>query len=490
MKNDFNWFGIDFGTTNSAGVSLTGENKESVELITYGDEQGRPHPSLVAINKTTGEVKSGREVKDQMNALLEDYECFSSIKSLLDSDKEWYVAGKNWTAVDIAAEILKSLKQNMEKNAHNKVTEAVFAVPVGFPSTKKDSLRQAARVAGINVKMFVSEPTAAFISNYNALRGCKNVAVFDWGGGTLDIAVLHNNNGKISELATDGMEFAGNDIDRLLAEKFHSLFMSRFDNPVSFEEMDAQAQDALLTKCESAKCDFEDEDLISVSLNRYGDYGNVRQSMNYATFSKLLENSIFKALKCLEQAIAHAGMNKTTIDKIVCVGGSSRLRPLRDALETIYGKDLILYPEQVMWDIAKGAAFISTRMSEKTSYELSSPIGIELCNGEFFPLIKAGQRIPCEESTYRFGITTENADGSKEANIILCDSTDSATRDLYELLSISLRDFNDEYLSISCFVDDNNILRLKAGSSRTHDSLYKVWTYGKLKVSFQLENDI
>ena len=129
------WYGIDFGTTNSAASSMTGDEKQNVRQINYGDDEGRPFPSLVAINKTTGEIITGREAKVRRNELEGEYQYFSSIKSIIGKNISYHIAGKTWAPVDIAAEIFKGLKQQggLQKNCR----EAIVAVPVGFTADKK-----------------------------------------------------------------------------------------------------------------------------------------------------------------------------------------------------------------------------------------------------------------------------------------------------------------------------------------------------------------
>lgn len=477
MASTFSWFGIDFGTTNSAAFSFTGVDQNSIVPIHYGDDEGRPFPSVVAIDKTTGEVICGREAKDQRNALQETHEYFSSIKSIIDSDKKWIIADKEWTPEDIAAEILKALKARVERDSDNEMNEAVIAVPVGYSAEKKRHLRSAAEKAGISVKMFISEPTAAFCSNYKELCACKNVAVFDWGGGTLDVVVLNINHGNISELAAEGMEFAGNDIDLKLAEKMHTRFMRNKTPIIPMDELPATSQDQLLSKCEKAKCDFEDEDVVALSINRYGTYGAVRDSVEYDFFSLLIEQEVENAINCLKRAIQKAGLNMSSLDRVLCVGGSSKLRPLREKLEQLFGEDMLLYPERVMWDIAKGAALMATR---KSGYVLSKSIGLQLSDGSYFPLFKENQQIPCQELELIFGLVDEG----DSARFIFTDSADEEKRELYEPLAIPIRNFSDEHITLSCYIDQDNVFKAKIGSNRVSSSRDKVWHYENLKVSF------
>lgn len=484
METKFSWFGIDFGTTNSAAFSFTGLDADNLRPIHYGDDEGRPFPSVVAINKETGEIITGREAKEQRNTLMVTHEYFSSIKSILDSDKTWEIAGKKWTAEDITAEILKALKNRVERNNENIIDEAVLAVPVGYSAEKKQHLRNAANKAGINVKMFISEPTAAFCSNYQYLKSCKNVAVFDWGGGTLDVVILRIDNGHVSELASDGMDFAGNDIDMKLAERLHAKFMRNKTPAIAFEDLDSNTKDQLLTKCEKAKCDFEDEDIVSITLNRYGEYGAVRENIEYDYFSLLLEKEVDRAIDCLESAINKAGLNNVSIDRILCVGGSSKLRPLREKLESKFGEDMLLYPDRVMWDIAKGAAIISTKNG---TYKCSKSVGLILCDGTYFPLIQEGQELPCQKLSMKFSVVDQSENSLNNARFIFSDSQNPDERDVYEAMVVPLRGFEDEYLNLDCYVDQDNVLKVKICSNRISNTRSKVWKYERLKVCFHIE---
>lgn len=482
MPSKFSWFGIDFGTTNSAAFSFTGVDGKNIIPIHYGDDEGRPFPSVVAIDKNTSEVVCGREAKDQRNALQETHMYFSSIKSIIDSDQIWTIAGKEWSAEDIASEILKALKVRVERDSNNVMDEVVMAVPVEYSSKKKAHLRNAARKAGINVKMFISEPTAAFCSNYSELCACKNVAVFDWGGGTLDVVVLNIDHGNISELAAEGMAFAGNDIDLKFAGKMHTRLMRNKTPVIPMEGLPATTRDQLISKCEKAKCDFEDENVVSLSINRYGTYGAVRDSIEYDYFSLLIEQDVENAVNCLKNAIGKAGLNLSSLDRILCVGGSSKLRPLREKLESIFGEDMLLYPDRVMWDIAKGAALIATK---KGGYTLSKSIGLQLCDGSYFPLFKEGQPVPCEETELIFSII----DQGENARFIFTDSASEDERELYEPFVLPLRGFSDEHISLSCYIDQDNVFKGKLGSNRVSESRAKVWHYENLKVSFNIGDD-
>ena len=172
-ESKIKWIGIDFGTTNSAAISFIDEGN-SIGRYEHGDDLGTPFPSIVGVNKDTGDVITGRDAKNRRIELEEKYEFFTSLKSIIDRDEFYEVAGKKWTPVALATEILKGLKAEITRK-NVEVDKVVMAVPVGFPPKKKMRLREAAQNAGITIETFISEPTAALISNYSKMRMFKNV---------------------------------------------------------------------------------------------------------------------------------------------------------------------------------------------------------------------------------------------------------------------------------------------------------------------------
>ena len=208
-------FGIDFGTTNSAIVRIEFEH-----IDRYADDQGLPYPSTIAIDKMTGEVKSrGREAWKKREQLRESCEIITSVKTHLATDKTWNVGDKTWSPRQVTTEILKGLKERVTGREDGiDMDSAVVAIPIGFDSDKRRELREAASDAGINILNFVSEPTAAVFKHYSEVSKWQKIAVFDWGGGTLDIAIVELNDGNVVELSTLGKRLGGDDIDIKVAE--------------------------------------------------------------------------------------------------------------------------------------------------------------------------------------------------------------------------------------------------------------------------------
>lgn len=479
-----NFFGIDFGTTNSAVVAIAEINGEMV-----GDPQNigdrgtqRPLPSYVAINKKDGTVRTGLDAKKSISD-SDEYQVFSSIKSVIDDDETREIAGKSWSPVDIAAELFKALKESVrERTSGNmELKNAVVAVPVGFSPKKKNNVRKAAKKAGIDVSMFISEPTSAYCSKIDQMKRFKNIAVFDWGGGTLDVAVIRIQDSIISELATTGITLAGNDIDQKIAEKICLRVAQKANKNMNFDNLSASSKLKLLELCEEAKCDLADEDSVSIfSVGEIEELGMFNEVLTYDYFELLIENEIDRAIDCLLTALADAGMNRESIDCIMCEGGSSRLRPLQAKLLEYFDRDKMIFPRTAMWDIAAGAAQIAFRPG---CYTLNKPIGIIQSNNEFYPLLKVGQRVPTEEKHVKFGVI-ETGD---EARFVLTDGEDSDSQTFVEYFPVKLRGFSDEVLEVSCYIDADMVFRMKVATNRMPDDVFRVWTYSNLKVSYEID---
>ena len=484
-NNQNKWIGIDFGTTNSAAISFIDEG-QTIGRYEHGDDLGTPFPSIVGINKDTGEVITGREAKNRRMELSEKYVFFTSLKSIIDKDKYYDVAGKRWTPVALATEVLKGLKAEIQRK-NVQVNSVVMAVPVGFSPKKKMKLREAAQNAGIAIESFVSEPTAALVSNYAKMRMLKNVAVFDWGGGTLDVAVLHIESGRVEEIATDGMSLAGDNIDRKIAEQMHIRYCRDKGIGKTFDEVDGKSKDRLLVKSEAAKIDLsEGADVSSVLVPNYDNSGVFRQSLDYDLFAALVQPEVNEAINCLSKAIVKANLNAANIDAVLCVGGSSRLKPFREKVTAIFGNEKVIYPQKVMWNIAEGAALIGMTNSAG-GYGLNQNIGLILNDGSFYPLIRKGQRIPCREKKINFAAVTDE----KSIRFLITDAEDSSKRTFEEPIVIDRegQGFMSAQFEVSCFVDPDLLFRFRVRSTEFMRKYLYLWTYDKLNIYYQIEAD-
>ena len=480
MNNEIeNFFGIDFGTTSCATVGYTVMNGEP-ESFFYGDNEGRPVPSVVAINKKNGEVYIGREAWEKRKELSETCEYISSVKTLLDSEFKKYIAGKTWTPVMIAAELFKNLKHNVCERTGSELKSATVAIPVGFSAVKRQKLREAAKLADINITSFVSEPTAAFFANYNELKSDSVVTVFDWGGGTLDVAVLRNEKGKISELATGGMNVAGDDIDHKLARRLHAKIARKQEKDIAFEDMSATAQDAMLVRAERAKIALSDANTATVSINNYGDLGICREIIDYDWFEDIIAPEVNQAIACLENTIREAEIGIANVDRILLVGGSSNLRPLLDKLDKKYGEKIFMPDEEPEWNVGQGAALLALNPGMYCSIQ---SVGIVLSDGSKFELLKPDTPVKGWKRKCRLGIV----DTSSEARFVFCGSMDiDEDSEKYRTLEIPAYRFLEEQIETEALVDGDMIFKVIAGSTMRSKEYRRIWEYTRLKVYYKL----
>lgn len=473
-----NFYGIDFGTTSSATVGYMVMD-HNPEMFLYGDEEGRPIPSVVAIDKTTGEVYTGREAWDKKMELSESCVYISSVKTMLDTDKVYSIAGREWTPVDIAAELFWTLKNNVEERTGTKMSSATVAIPIGFSPEKREKLRQAAAQADLTIDAFISEPTAAFFANYEELKSSSIVAVFDWGGGTLDVSVLQNANGKISELATAGSNIAGDYIDNKIAQRIHAKIARKKGKEIAFADMPSSAQDMMRVRSERAKRALGDDDTATISINNYGSYGACREILDYDWFADIVEPEVTMAMDCLKKAIDQSGVGLANIDRIVLVGGSSNLRPLLDKMDAVYG-DKLFFPEETMWNVGQGAARLAMTPG---SYYSNQSVGIVLSDNSYFELLSPNTALNNWNMECHFGIVDTNM----EARFVFGGSPDiEESPERFKVLSVPAYKFLQEQVLLRAMVDKDMVFKVVAGSTMRPSEYRRVWEYPQLKCYYKL----
>ena len=474
-------FGIDFGTTNCATVGYAYIGN-SYEKILYGDDEQRPIPSVVAINKSDGSVHTGRAAWERRQELSQECEYIASVKSLFDKEWSRRISGKLWTPELVAAEVFKCLQQNVYERTSIIMEEAVVAIPVGLNAAKRRILRNAAASAGIKILSFVSEPTAAFFANYRDIRNENTVAVFDWGGGTLDVSVLRHYDGKIMELAAGGRPEAGDAIDLKIAEKVHAKIARQKKLNISFEDMPPVNKDMMLVRAERAKRLMYDDDTATISINNYGQFGAVRVNLDYDWFSEIIDNEINSAIDCFKKVVDESDVGINNIDRIIMVGGSSNLRPLIDKLDSLFG-DKLYFPEETMWNVGVGAAMLSSTPGE---YYSNQKIGIRLSDNSLFPLLTEDAPIKDWKARHHFGII----DSNKEARFIFSGSNDLDEDDTrFCTLQIPAYRFLQEQIILEAEIDENLVFNVNASSSMRTEEYDRVWRYERLKCYYRLPKE-
>lgn len=475
------YFGIDFGTTNSAASSIVklgdGEKK-----IRYGDIYGDPFPSLLVVDRETGESFCGRKAWEKRRQLSQSSHVIHSVKSYLGTNKKWEVAGKEWTPEMVTAQIFRGLKEKVRKKHNIEMSKAIVSIPVAFPADKRKALRKAANMAQIEVVSFVSESTAAFIRNYNKVSKYSKFAVFDWGGGTLDVSVIEHRNGKIYELGIDSQRKGGDDIDLKLAKWVHSKIVRKTGTETGFEDMDTEFQDKMLVRCERAKKALADSDSTVVALHNYGKFGMIKEAVDIDSFSLLISNDVENAISHLENTVKSAGMSMEELECIIMVGGSSYLRPLTEVIKTRWSRQEIVFPDDADWSVAEGAAMLSRSPG---SFKINQDIGVVLSDNSFYPLIRKGNELSTKFPDFRFGVVEETND----ARFMFSDGTGSTNADhssILGYLTVPVYGFNREQLILQIFVDKDFICHIRIKSDRRPSEYSRTWMYPKLRFYYEL----
>lgn len=478
------FYGIDFGTTNSAVISY---DERTQKLRTIGDlEDNNPIPSVLAIKNFDDEVTVGRTVKNNMLRLLEEgrHVVVKSVKSSLDEDIVWETDTRSWNAEEVATELFKALATRVLTANLPPMQKAVVAIPIGMTSEKRTVLRKAARRAGIEILTFISEPTAAFIAHAEQLKTFRNVVVFDWGGGTLDVSVLQQRGGNIIEQYTAGLRKAGDDIDEILARWVHEQIAEKYNLNISYDSVPPSDRQILLNSCESAKIALQEDELNekTISLGSYAGQNLIKQVIPKATFEGLIINLVQEAISLLKKCIAESHISDVEIGKLLIVGGTSKLALFQKELRRNWDFPNLMFPDGAEWDIARGAAHLAHKPG---SYRTAENIGLELCDGEFYSVIPF--KTPITES-------------SRKINLGLVEDTQTATfifstqkEELLEHRRIGelhapCFGFSEETIELNCRITEDLTFEAKASSSHIQkNGSAPIFKFDKLRWQYDFD---
>ncbi len=478
-------FGIDFGTTNSAVVGLSNDKSRS-----YGDGEGQPYPSLIAIDKMTAKVVSrGRDTWKRREELRRECEIIVSPKTLLGSGKTWLIGGKEWTPENVVTEIFKGLQEKIQQRTRDDsaMNKAVVAIPIGFEPIKRKSLRKAAHAAGIEICGLISEPTAAVYRHYETLRKWQKVAVFDWGGGTLDISVVELVSGNVREIATFGLRLGGDDIDEKIAKWTHNQILRKKGGDISFDEMTGKARDELIVKAEEAKRALSDSDDAPINLYDYGEFGGINVSIHREIFLSLFEPEMDNAIMATRDAVKNARISLEEIGAILMVGGSSKLCGLYDRIQEAFPSCQVIPPDaESDWHTAHGAALLNQNRGQ---YVLSQNVGLRLSDDTYFPLVREGEEIDNQVQTVNFVLVED----SNSARFIFEENTDNMPdsfgngRKTLDYMTVPTYGFTKEPIELKYQIDENLLFKAEARSTNMNESAR--WEYEKLRFSYQLPGE-
>jgi len=389
--------GIDLGTTNSCVAVIEGGEP----VIIANAEGSRTTPSVVAFS-AEGERMIGHVAKRQ--AITNPDRTVSSIKREMGSAYKVSIDGKQYTPQEISAMILQKLKGDAEAYLGTKVTEAVITVPAYFTDSQRQATKDAGRIAGLDVKRIINEPTAAALAYGLDKEQDQKIMVYDLGGGTFDVSILEIGDGVIEVLATAGNNrLGGDDFDECVMKYLLAEFKKDTGVDLSTDKIAIQR---LREAAEKAKTDLSGMTTATINLPYITADATGPKHLDYtltrAKFNELTADLVEKTMQPVKQAIEDSGLSASQLSKILLVGGSTRIPAVQDAVKSITGKDPFrgINPDEC---VAAGAAIQGGVLGGDVEGILLLDVtplslGIETLGGVCTKLIERNTTIPTKKS--------------------------------------------------------------------------------------------
>ena len=407
--------GIDLGTTNSCVAVMEGG-----EAVVIANAEGnRTTPSVVAFSKT-GERMVGQVAKRQ--AITNPDRTISSIKREMGSDYRVTIDGKSSTPQEISAMILQKLKADAEGYLGQTITEAVITVPAYFTDSQRQATKDAGKIAGLDVKRIINEPTAAALAYGLDKEVDQKIMVYDLGGGTFDVSVLEIGDGIIEVLATAGNNrLGGDDFDECVMKYLVSEFKKAEGIDLSGDKV---AMQRLKEAAEKAKIELSGVTTSAINLPYItADATGPKHldvTLTRAKFNELTAHLVEATMGPVRQAMSDAGLSGNEISKVLLVGGSSRIPAVQEAVKKITGKDGFkgINPDEC---VAMGAAIQAGVLTGDVEGLLLLDVtplslGIETMGGVCTRLIERNTTIPVRKSQI-FSTAADNQT-SVEVNVL------------------------------------------------------------------------
>ncbi len=462
--------GIDLGTTNSCVAVMEGGEATVIENA----EGARTTPSVVAFTKT-GERLVGAVAKRQ--AVTNHDRTIASIKRHMGTDYKVDIDGKKYTPQEISAMILQKLKADAEAHLGEKVTQAVITVPAYFSDSQRQATKDAGKIAGLEVLRIINEPTAAALSYGLDKEQSQKILVYDLGGGTFDVSILEIGDGVIEVLATNGdTHLGGDDFD----QKVIDWMVSEFKKTEGIElSADKVAMQRLKEAAEKAKIDLSgvmsaNINLPFITADQSGPK-HLDMTLTRAQFDMLTADLVKRTEIPTNNALRDAGLSTSEIDKVILVGGSTRIPAVQELVKKLTGKEPFkgINPDEC---VALGAAIQGGVLGGEVKDVLLLDVtplslGIETLGGVCTKLIDRNTTIPAKKS--QIFSTAANGQTSVEINVLQGEremAADNKSLGRFTLTGIPSAPRGVPQIEVSFDIDANGIVHVSAKDLGTGNS--------------------
>lgn len=464
--------GIDLGTTNSCMAYL----REGGELEVIVNSQGnRTTPSVISFTES-GELLVGEIAKNQ--AVLNADKTVRSIKRFMGTDEKIAVGDKEYTPQQISAMILQKIKYDAEEFLGELIEDAVITVPAYFSDAQRQATKDAGKIAGLNVKRIINEPTAAALAYGLDKEEDQIVLVYDFGGGTFDVSILEitsfEGNKTIEVKSTSGVnKLGGDDFDEVLINYVIEEFKK--ETKINLAE-DKMAMQTIKDAAEKCKIQLSEAKTAKISLpfisaNENGPL-HIDMEITRAKFESLVEDLVEQSIDPIKQALSDAEMKEKDIERIILVGGTTRIPMVQEMLKDIFSCEIHkgVNPDEV---VSRGAAIQAAVLSEDIKGIVLVDVtplslGIETEGGLVTSLIPRNTVIPTTET--KVFTTVSDNQKSVEVNIVQGErkfSKDNINLGKFELADIRKALKGEPRIEVTFDIDVNGILNVSASDVDT-----------------------
>ena len=455
--------GIDLGTTNSCVAVLEGGDP----VVIANAEGNRTTPSVVGFAKN-GERLIGETAKRQ--AVTNPERTIASIKRHMGEDYTVEIDGKKYTPQDISAMILSKLKADAESYLGEKVTEAVITVPAYFSDSQKQATKDAGKIAGLEVKRIINEPTAASLAyGLDKEEGSHKILVYDLGGGTFDVSILELGDGVFEVLATNGdTHLGGDDFDNAVMNFLADSFAKEHGVDLRSDRMALQRlkEAAEKAKKELSSAQTTNINLPFITVTADGPL-HLNMDLTRAKFDQLTADLVNKSIEPMKKAMADAGITNSDLAKGILVGGSTRIPAVQEAVKRVTGKEPFkgINPDEC---VAIGAAIQAGVLTGEVHDVLLLDVtplslSIETLGGVATKLIERNTTIPTKKSQ----IFSTAADNQTAVDIHVMQgeremAADNITLGRFQLTGIAPAPRGIPQIEVTFDIDANGIVNVSA----------------------------